>query len=108
MGKDDLTIHLSYQFVGDNGVLSAGQSSLELKPIPNSFALSQNYPNPFNPITKINFDLPKDAHVRLVVYDLLGREVIELINTQLPASYHSVTWNSRNREGHPLAAGIYF
>ena len=109
LGKDDLTLDIAYQFIGKGfDIISSGQSSMELKPVPKSFSLSQNFPNPFNPVTTINFDLPKDAHVRLVVYDLLGREVIELINNQLPASYHSVTWNSRNREGHPLAAGIYF
>ena len=43
--------------------------------IPQIFALSQNYPNPFNPVTKINYDLPKDCKVTMVIYDILGREV---------------------------------
>ncbi len=109
LGKDDITLSVSYQFIGkDHDVISAGHSSMELKPIPKSFALSQNFPNPFNPVTTINFDLPVDANVKLVIYDILGREIVELFNGELPASYHSFSWNSRNREGHPLAAGIYF
>ena len=46
--------------------------------------------------------------MNFVIYDILGREIVELFNGELPASYHSFSWNSRNREGHPLAAGIYF
>ncbi len=107
--KKDVNVNLSYQFIGkDNIVLSAGTQALDLKPIPKEFALHQNYPNPFNPVTTINYDLPKDAHVKFVIYDILGREVIELVNQQIPAGYQTVIWNTRNQFGSSVAAGIYF
>ncbi|MFC2092581.1 hypothetical protein ACFLSV_01650 [Bacteroidota bacterium] len=52
--------------------------------VPSSFSLSQNYPNPFNPVTKIRFELPKSSFVKLIVYDILGREVVTLVNEKLP------------------------
>ena len=107
--KKYVNVNLSYQFIGkDNIVLSAGTQALELKPIPKEFALHQNYPNPFNPVTTINYDLPTDAHVKFVIYDILGREVIELVNEKVPAGYQTITWNTRNHFGQTVSAGIYF
>ena len=71
--------------------------------IPTEYALNQNYPNPFNPTTTIEFALPKAGNVKLVVYDVLGREVSELVNSEMDAGYHKVTFNATN-----LASGIYF
>jgi hypothetical protein len=51
--------------------------------VPNKFDVSQNYPNPFNPTTKINFDLPADSKVTLVIYDVTGRQVTKLLNNEL-------------------------
>ena len=67
-----------------------------------SFELKQNYPNPFNPETKIEFALPKSSSVKMVVYDLLGSEVTTLVNENMQAGYHTVTFNGTN-----LASGIY-
>jgi hypothetical protein len=53
--------------------------------IPKVFALHQNYPNPFNPITTIKYDLPKESNVKIVIYDLMGREVRTLVNTKQSA-----------------------
>lgn len=70
---------------------------------PEKFSLSQNYPNPFNPTTKIDFELPFDSKVKIAVYDLLGREVKILINSELKkAGYYSVDFSANN-----LASGIY-
>ena len=107
--KNDVAVNLSYQFIGDdNIVLSAGSEALELTPVPKEFSLHQNYPNPFNPVTTINYDLPKDAYVNLVIYDILGREVINLVGKDMSAGYQTVIWNTRNQFGSPVAAGIYF
>ncbi|MFC1726659.1 T9SS type A sorting domain-containing protein [candidate division KSB1 bacterium] len=72
------------------------------KGIPASFGIAQNYPNPFNPDTKINFQLPEAARVTLKVYDVSGREVAELVNGNMNAGYHSVTFNA-----HELPSGVY-
>ena len=72
--------------------------------IPKSYILYQNYPNPFNPTTKINYDLPKDSKVTLVIYDILGRQITKLVNGELQkAGAYSITFN-----GQSLASGVYF
>jgi len=75
---------------------------------PKEFALGQNYPNPFNPTTRFNVDLPKDAFVSVVVYDILGRKVATLMNGNYQAGYHTVEWNSTNDAGLSVPSGIYF
>lgn len=70
---------------------------------PVQFILSQNYPNPFNPITEIEYALPKDCHVRLEVYNILGRRVVTLVDVQQKAGYKRVRWDAGL-----FASGIYF
>ncbi len=70
--------------------------------IPKEFELMQNYPNPFNPTTTIIFDLPKQSHVILKIYNILGQEVKTLVNdTKNPGSYH-LNFNAAS-----LASGVY-
>jgi len=71
--------------------------------IAENFSLSQNYPNPFNPSTQISFSLPKAADVKLVVFDILGREVITLVNEFKQAGNHSIEFNAST-----LSSGVYF
>jgi len=107
--KKDVTITISYQYISkDNEIIGSGNTDLILKPVPQEFALHQNYPNPFNPVTTINYDLPQQTHVNLMIYDILGREVVKLISEEIPAGYQSVIWNTRNSFGTPVSAGIYF
>ncbi len=68
-----------------------------------NFNLEQNYPNPFNPSTKIRFDLPSSGYASLKVYDMLGREIAELVNEELSAGIYEFTWNA-----HSLSSGTYF
>jgi hypothetical protein len=75
--------------------------------IPAEYALKQNYPNPFNPKTKIEFSLPVAADVQLVVYNILGQEVVSLINEQKSAGNHSIFWNADDSKGIKLSSGIY-
>lgn len=70
--------------------------------LPNKYELSQNYPNPFNPVTKIDFELPDDGKISLVVYDISGRLLSTLINEFKTAGYHTINFNASN-----LASGIY-
>jgi len=71
--------------------------------LPTVYSISQNYPNPFNPSTKIDFELPYDSKVSILLYDISGREVGKLVNEQLTAGYHNVQFNGSN-----LASGMYF
>lgn len=75
--------------------------------LPEEFLLQQNYPNPFNPVTTITYAIPQESHVKLVVYDLLGREVATLINNQQNAGNHTIQWNGTNNSGNNVSSGIY-
>lgn len=119
-GKGNSSVPVEYSFIDRN--LSSGKYSYRLKQIDNNgnfeyyslngdvvvgvpakFDLSQNYPNPFNPMTKINFDLPKDGLVSLKIFDMLGREVSTLVNEIRKAGYYIVEFNASN-----LSSGVYF
>ena len=71
--------------------------------IPMQFYLNQSYPNPFNPVANIKFGISKAAKVRLLIYDILGREVAELLNQELKAGSYNINWNASD-----FASGIYF
>ncbi|MDZ7378601.1 MAG: T9SS type A sorting domain-containing protein [candidate division KSB1 bacterium] len=71
--------------------------------VPKEFRLEQNYPNPFNPSTTICFALPEAAHVTLKLYDVLGREVVTLVDDRLAAGLHKVLFCP-----HELPSGVYF
>jgi subtilisin family serine protease len=71
--------------------------------IPKEFALTQNYPNPFNPTTVISYALPKSSSVKLVVYDMLGREIKTLVNEFKQAGSYDVSFDASS-----LASGVYF
>jgi len=76
--------------------------------IPEKFSLHQNYPNPFNPSTNIKFDIAKSGLVTVKVYDLLGREVITLVNEVLQPGYYSVPFSLGDISGNPASSGVYF
>jgi len=76
--------------------------------MPDEFALHQNYPNPFNPVTQILYDLPEKSHVTLMIYDILGREVLALLDGEQAPGYHAVMWNGQNILGREVGAGMYF
>ena len=70
---------------------------------PSDFLLNQNYPNPFSIFTTIEYSLPKNARVRIVIYDLLGRVVEQLVNEVKPAGFHQLTWAPHTS----LPEGVY-
>lgn len=75
---------------------------------PKDYKLYDNFPNPFNPSTKIAFELPKGSHVRLIIYDVVGREVAQVADGDYPAGYNEVVWNGMNRNGEQVSSGVYF
>ena len=79
-----------------------------LEALPKEFALSQNYPNPFNPITTIRYTMPRPEKVALIIYNILGQEVVTLVNKWQDLGEYEVVWNSRDRSGRELSSGIYF
>jgi len=83
-----------------SGTLNAVQ---DVSTLPTAFGLAQNYPNPFNPSTTITYQLPRASHVKLTVYDILGREACLLVNDTRGAGTHEVKVDGSN-----LASGVYF
>ena len=71
--------------------------------VPERFGLSQNYPNPFNPVTNIQFEVPKQGMVKLLVFDALGREIAALVNQSMDAGSYKVDWDAAD-----YPSGIYF
>ena len=82
-------------------------TSVENEEIPSTFNIEQNYPNPFNPETIIKFSLPEAEFVTLKIYNMLGQEVITLIQEQKNLGNHSVVWNGKDNRGNQLASGTY-
>ncbi len=81
---------------------------VELNKSIEGYLLEQNYPNPFNPATTINFNLKEDGHVSLIVYNLLGDKVAEIVDDRLSAGFHSYTFDVTKLKNKILASGIYF
>lgn len=86
----------NFEYFALNGEVEIG--------VPKKFDLSQNYPNPFNPVTKINFDLPENGLVNLRLYDMLGREVANIVNNE----YRTAGYYTVNFDASKLSSGIYF
>ena len=74
---------------------------------PDINSLEQNYPNPFNPVTQICYTLPQLSNVQLKIYDILGREVKTLVNSEQPAGAYRLEWNGSNNFGSQVASGMY-
>jgi len=96
--QTDLTGDLHYTDAAD----PLAVTGVAIKSLPTEYSLSQNYPNPFNPSTTIEFALPKDSHVLLEVYNVIGQKVMTLLNDVEQAGYHQV-----RLDGSSLASGVY-
>ncbi|RPI16579.1 MAG: T9SS C-terminal target domain-containing protein [Ignavibacteriae bacterium] len=122
----DFTDSVNGYIAGYSGVIlkTTNGGMVGIEPVSNeltlSFSLSQNYPNPFNPTTKIRFEIPLSSKillsgrgvpgsagrgvlVKLVIYDLLGREVEQLLNEELQPGTYEVNWDGNN-----YPSGVYF
>ncbi len=81
--------------------LNPGQQILD------SYQLYPNFPNPFNPSTTIRYRLPHATHVKLVIFDMLGREIKTLVDAPQSAGEHQVIWDGTNNAGQAVSAGTY-
>lgn len=91
------------QHTGRNGQVGIITDVHETSPIPRVIFLSPNYPNPFNPSTSISFGVPKQTHVRLQVYNVLGQLIAALVNDDKQPGKYTVTWDAGDRP-----SGLYF
>ena len=79
----------------------------EPEQIPNKVVLHQNYPNPFNPVTTLRYDLPENSFVNVTIYDMLGREVITLVNGEQASGYYQIVWDGTDNYGEKVSASVY-
>ncbi len=89
----------AFEFTSGTGVVEKAEKPVERFEV---------YPNPFNSSTMIRYQLTKPAHVKLVLYDILGRPAVEIANSVQAAGSHTVTWNGTNASGVAVASGVYF
>ena len=75
--------------------------------VPKQIILYPSFPNPFNPVTTLRYYLPEDAMVNINIYDMMGRLVRTMVNSQQNAGYRSIRWNATNDAGEPMSAGLY-
>jgi hypothetical protein len=99
--------------VGEQAIAIPGEDERGTEPVlqeskATGFSLEKNFPNPFNPDTEIKFSLAEASQVSLNVYNILGQVVRTLVDEELPAGPHSVTWDGKNGQGSDVASGVYF
>ena len=107
---DQVGTHKITVFVSDSHSSTLSSANVTVEEA--LFSLSQNYSNPFRlsattPTTTIEYQLPIEGKIEIVVYDLLGREVRTLVSDTRPPGKYSVTWDARDNNGRPLSTGIY-
>lgn len=96
----------------DTGELMVSDSLVALvkfipEGVPRDFAINQNYPNPFNISTIIPYKLEKDARIEIALYNTRGQRVITLVNQNLLAGCHQITWSGVNEDGFSVSSGVY-
>ena len=112
-GIDDFAISMRVNAVG-TVIIYAGWDQgtgveYDYEPtLPKTVCLSQNYPNPFNAGTEISFDLPERATVTMTITNILGQQVVTLIDKELPAGTHRLSWNGDDAQGRAIGSGVYF
>lgn len=97
--NDSLISYRAFRFPWQTTSTAVGTTPIT----PMQFELKQNYPNPFNPSTTIEYVIPKQSFVKLIIFDMLGREVSTLVREKKEAGTYSVVWNAS-----PFASGVYF
>ncbi len=76
--------------------------------VPARYALAQNYPNPFNPETTIRYSLARESLAKLTVYNILGQEIVTLVNDRQSAGAHEAVWSGQDARGRDVSSGLYF
>ena len=102
--SEDISTVLYFDMVTERPIVVGIE---DVSALPKEFALHQNYPNPFNPITTIKYELPKESLVKIIVFDLMGKEVRTLVSQKQNAGYQTVIWNATDNYGRKVSSGYY-
>ncbi|MFC2103187.1 FG-GAP-like repeat-containing protein [Bacteroidota bacterium] len=87
--------------------ISTSVSGIQEDIFPEKIKLHQNYPNPFNPSTTIRYELPEGSNVTIKIYNLLGKEIIELVNEFQQTGFKIINWDGKDESGYPVNSGMY-
>ena len=94
-------------YAGEQDTDNCTQAAIANETFPITYSLYNAYPNPFNPFTTLRYDLPEDAMVNITIYDMMGRNVKTMVNSQQNAGFKSIQWDATNDAGAPVSAGLY-
>ena len=94
-------------YAGEQDTDNCTQAAITDETFPITYSLYNAYPNPFNPFTTLRYDLPEDAMVNITIYDMMGRNVKTMVNSQQNAGFKSIQWDATNDAGAPVSAGLY-
>jgi len=106
-GRNDYRVGYEIYICGFNAAKYAVLPTLVENAAPSSFIVLRNYPNPFNPATTIEFSIPEAGFVDLVIYDITGRKIRELVSGDVTPGVHSVFWDGRDENGSPVSSGVF-
>lgn len=109
--SDRSFVYANSNFLGHFALIKKGSgsalSTIESEIVPTEYALEQNYPNPFNPETRISYDIAEAGEVSLIVYDILGRKIVELVNEFKTPGRYNILWTGNDVLGNSVGSGIY-
>ncbi len=94
-------------YAGEQDTNNCTQAAIADATFPITYSIYNAYPNPFNPFTTLRYDLPEDAMVNITIYDMMGRNVKTMVNSQQNAGFKSIQWDATNDAGAPVSAGLY-
>ena len=96
-------IQFQYKLTSKNNIVSSGSMTIDYSLVPAEFILHPIYPNPFNPLTEIQYTLPNEMDIKILVYDIHGRLITNMADGVFPAGYYKQKWGGPN-----YSSGIYF
>ena len=101
--QDSKEIEFQYQLASLDEIISSGTIATKYNPIPKNTSLGKAYPNPFNPVAKLSYGLSKNSYMTLSIYDIMGREISNLVDGVQLSGYYEINWDAAD-----YASGIYF
>jgi len=109
--SDRSVLYANTKFLGHFALIKKGSGTPlsidEELLIPTEYALEQNYPNPFNPETRIRYDIAHGGNVSIIIYDILGRQLVELVDQYQSPGRYDLLWNGNDALGNPVGSGVY-
>lgn len=94
-------------YISDFTVGNTQQPGMDVSTKPLPFRLIGNYPNPFNSSTTISYSLPSAGLAELIIYNMTGQKVRELVSGRVEAGKHAIVWDGRDQRGNPVSSGVY-